>query len=77
MVINLGTNDNSPLNHVTKEAYVDGYSKLIQGVHGKYPKAQIIAMVRYFRPNSAFNDPLLSLLSLPFSPSHDLAYGYS
>ncbi|KAI1401585.1 SGNH hydrolase-type esterase domain-containing protein [Hypoxylon fuscum] len=42
--INLGTNDNNEANNVTSEAYVDAYKKLIQGVHGKYPKAQVIVM---------------------------------
>ncbi|KAI6089065.1 SGNH hydrolase-type esterase domain-containing protein [Hypoxylon rubiginosum] len=44
VIINLGTNDNNEANNVTSEAYVDAYKKLIQGVHGKYPKAQVIVM---------------------------------
>lgn len=45
VVINLGTNDNNVANNVSSEAYVDAYKKLIQGVHGKYPKAQVVVMV--------------------------------
>ncbi|KAJ3578359.1 hypothetical protein NPX13_g2206 [Xylaria arbuscula] len=44
VVINLGTNDNNVANNVSSEAYVDAYKKLIQGVHGKYPKAQVVVM---------------------------------
>ncbi|KAI1818610.1 Lipase, GDSL-like protein [Poronia punctata] len=44
VVINLGTNDNNEHNNVSAEAYVDAYTKLIQGVHGKYPKAQVVVM---------------------------------
>jgi lysophospholipase L1-like esterase len=51
VVINLGTNDNNKANNVTSEAYVDAYTKLIQGVHGKYPNAQVIVMVRPKHPN--------------------------
>ncbi|KAI0521086.1 Lipase, GDSL-like protein [Xylaria bambusicola] len=45
VVINLGTNDNNVANNVSAEAYVDAYKKLIQGVHGKYPNAQVVIMV--------------------------------
>ncbi len=45
VVINLGTNDNNVANNVSAEAYVDAYKKLIQGVHGKYPNAQVVVMV--------------------------------
>ncbi|CAJ2504314.1 Uu.00g117080.m01.CDS01 [Anthostomella pinea] len=44
VVINLGTNDNNAANNVTTETFVDAYTKLIEGVHGKYPKAQVIVM---------------------------------
>ncbi|KAI1391960.1 SGNH hydrolase-type esterase domain-containing protein [Hypoxylon trugodes] len=44
VVINLGTNDNNAHNNVTTATYVDAYTKLIEGVHGKYPKAQVIVM---------------------------------
>ncbi|KAK7750419.1 hypothetical protein SLS62_007607 [Diatrype stigma] len=44
VIINLGTNDYSEPNNVSSEAFVDAYTKLIQGVHGKYPKAQVIVM---------------------------------
>lgn len=45
VVINLGTNDHNSANNVSATAYVDAYTKLIQGVHGKYPNAQIVVMV--------------------------------
>ncbi|KAI5860702.1 SGNH hydrolase-type esterase domain-containing protein [Durotheca rogersii] len=44
VVINLGTNDNNSANNVSTATYVDAYTKLIQGIHGKYPKAQVIVM---------------------------------
>ncbi|KAL1840850.1 hypothetical protein VTJ49DRAFT_7693 [Mycothermus thermophilus] len=44
VVINIGTNDNNEHNNVSTEAYIDAYTKLIQGVHGKWPKAQVIVM---------------------------------
>ncbi|KAH9888604.1 SGNH hydrolase-type esterase domain-containing protein [Xylariomycetidae sp. FL2044] len=44
VVINLGTNDNNEANNVTTETYVDAYTRLIQGVHGKYPSAHIVVM---------------------------------
>ncbi|KAF3055032.1 putative acetylxylan esterase protein [Daldinia childiae] len=44
VIINLGTNDNNAANNVSTETYVDAYKKLIQGVHGKYPKAQVVVM---------------------------------
>ncbi len=46
VVINLGTNDHSKTNNVSSKSYVNAYIRLIQGVHGKYPKAQVIVMVR-------------------------------
>ncbi|KDN62128.1 putative GDSL-like Lipase/Acylhydrolase [Colletotrichum sublineola] len=44
VVINLGTNDANAANSVSKAAYVQHYKKLIQGIHGKWPKAQVIIM---------------------------------
>ncbi|KAI0020678.1 SGNH hydrolase-type esterase domain-containing protein [Xylariomycetidae sp. FL0641] len=44
VVINLGTNDNNEANNVSTAAYVDAYTKLIEGVHGKYPDAQVLVM---------------------------------
>ncbi|KAI1079708.1 SGNH hydrolase-type esterase domain-containing protein [Whalleya microplaca] len=44
VVINLGTNDHNEANNVTTETYVAAYTNLIQGVHGKYPNAQVIVM---------------------------------
>lgn len=55
MIINLGTNDNNAANNVSTATYVDAYTKLIQGVHGKYPKAQVIVMVP--PPSLSFPSP--------------------
>ncbi|KAK2026679.1 GDSL-like Lipase/Acylhydrolase [Colletotrichum zoysiae] len=44
VVINLGTNDANAANGVSKAAYVHHYKKLIQGIHGKWPEAQVIIM---------------------------------
>ncbi|KAK1973384.1 GDSL-like Lipase/Acylhydrolase [Colletotrichum cereale] len=43
-VVNLGTNDANAANGVSKAAYVEHYKRLIQGIHGKWPKAQVIVM---------------------------------
>jgi lysophospholipase L1-like esterase len=45
VVINIGTNDQNQANNVSTEAYIDGLTKIIQGVHGKWPKAQVVVMV--------------------------------
>jgi lysophospholipase L1-like esterase len=45
VVVNIGTNDNNEANNVTTEAYIDALTKIIQGVHGKWPKAQVVVMV--------------------------------
>lgn len=45
-VINLGTNDANAANNVSKATYVEHYKRLIQGIHGKWPEAQVIVMVR-------------------------------
>lgn len=45
-VINLGTNDANAANSVSKATYVESYKRLIQGIHGKWPEAQVIIMVR-------------------------------
>lgn len=47
VVINIGTNDNNEANNVTAEAYIDALAKIIQGVHGKWPKAQVVVMVSF------------------------------
>ncbi|KXX79261.1 hypothetical protein MMYC01_203980 [Madurella mycetomatis] len=44
VVINIGTNDHNEANNVSTEAYIDALTKIIQGVHGKWPKAQVIVM---------------------------------
>jgi lysophospholipase L1-like esterase len=45
VVINIGTNDNNKANNVSTAAYIDALTKIIQGVHGKWPKAHVIVMV--------------------------------
>jgi lysophospholipase L1-like esterase len=45
VVVNIGTNDNNEANNVTTEAYIDALTKIIQGVHGKWPKSQVVVMV--------------------------------
>lgn len=47
MIINIGTNDQNSANNVPALVYADALTKLIQGVHGKYPESQIIVMVKY------------------------------
>ncbi|KAK4125338.1 hypothetical protein N657DRAFT_655366 [Parathielavia appendiculata] len=44
VVIDIDTNDNSQANNVSTEAYFNAVTKIIQGVHGKWPKAQVIVM---------------------------------
>ncbi|KAK4232281.1 SGNH hydrolase-type esterase domain-containing protein [Podospora fimiseda] len=44
VVINIGTNDHNTHNNVSTEDYIDALTKLVQGVHGKWPKAQVIVM---------------------------------
>ncbi|KAG7129145.1 hypothetical protein HYQ45_011566 [Verticillium longisporum] len=53
VIINLGTNDANSFNKVEKSTYVAHYKRLIQGVHGKWPKAQVIIMQMWqgFGPN--------------------------
>ncbi|KAK3394410.1 Lipase, GDSL-like protein [Podospora didyma] len=44
VIINIGTNDRNAHNNVSTFAYIDALTKIIQGVHGKWPKAQVIVM---------------------------------
>ncbi|KAK3367085.1 Lipase, GDSL-like protein [Lasiosphaeria ovina] len=44
VVINIGTNDRNEHNNVSTTAYIDALTKIIEGVHGKWPKAQVIVM---------------------------------
>ncbi|CZT07665.1 related to GDSL-like lipase/acylhydrolase domain protein [Rhynchosporium agropyri] len=44
VVICLGTNDNNSLIDVASEDYVKSYIELVDGVHEKYPKANIVLM---------------------------------
>ena len=43
-VIMIGTNDNNEHNNVSTTAYIDALTKIIQGVHGKWPNAQVVVM---------------------------------
>ncbi|KAK3694801.1 SGNH hydrolase-type esterase domain-containing protein [Podospora appendiculata] len=44
VVINIGTNDQNAANNVSTTVYIDALTKIIQGVHGKWPKAHVIVM---------------------------------
>ncbi|KAK3330537.1 SGNH hydrolase-type esterase domain-containing protein [Apodospora peruviana] len=44
VVINIGTNDQNSHNNVSTPIYIDSLTKIIQGVHGKWPNAQVIVM---------------------------------
>lgn len=45
VVINLGTNDANVANNVSASTYVENYKRLVQGVHGVWPDAQVVIMV--------------------------------
>ncbi|KAH8885698.1 SGNH hydrolase [Thozetella sp. PMI_491] len=44
VIINIGTNDQNAHNNVSAVSYIDAYTRLIQGVHGKWPQAKVIVM---------------------------------
>ncbi|KAK1758626.1 SGNH hydrolase-type esterase domain-containing protein [Echria macrotheca] len=44
VVINIGTNDQNSHNNVSAAVYADALTKIIQGVHGKWPDAKIVVM---------------------------------
>ena len=44
VVINLGTNDANSANNVSATTYVSDYKRLVQGIHGVYPRAQVVLM---------------------------------
>ncbi|KAJ4408254.1 hypothetical protein N0V85_004250 [Neurospora sp. IMI 360204] len=44
VIINIGTNDQNSHNNVSTTTYIDALTKIIQGVHGKWPKAQVVVM---------------------------------
>lgn len=44
-MINIGTNDESIANNVDPQAYQNALIKLIEGVHGVWPNAQVMIMV--------------------------------
>jgi len=46
VVINIGTNDQNSANNVSAPVYAEALTKIIQGVHGKWPSAQVVVMVR-------------------------------
>lgn len=45
VVINIGTNDQNAYNNVSAQTYQDSLTRLIQGVHGVWPNAQVVLMV--------------------------------
>ncbi|KAG4217525.1 hypothetical protein PC116_g33994, partial [Phytophthora cactorum] len=64
VIINLGTNDNNAANNVSTETYVDAYKNLIRGVHGKYPKAQVIVMYgNTYQQNLGYEQELKDIVS--------------
>jgi len=46
VVINIGTNDANSHNNVSNVTYVESYKRLIAGIHGVWPQAQVVVMVR-------------------------------
>ncbi|KAL4738774.1 SGNH hydrolase-type esterase domain-containing protein [Aspergillus similis] len=44
VVINIGTNDNNPVNDVASEDYFNDYVKLVADIHRIWPHAQIVLM---------------------------------
>lgn len=60
VVINIGTNDQNAANNVSTATYIDALTKIIQGVHGKWPNAEVIVMVS-IAPNLSLNAGLRSL----------------
>jgi lysophospholipase L1-like esterase len=50
VVINIGTNDQNAHNNVSAQTYQDNLTRLIQGVHGVWPNAQVVLMVSTARP---------------------------
>ncbi len=63
VVINIGTNDHNEHNNVTASSYITALTKLVQGVHGKWPQAKVIVMVL---PESL---PSSSSFARPLGPS--------
>ncbi|KAL7621439.1 hypothetical protein AAE478_008761 [Parahypoxylon ruwenzoriense] len=47
VVINLDTN-------VSTTAYVDAYTNLVQGVHGKYPEARVVVMMGFYASGNSY-----------------------
>ncbi|KAK5662911.1 hypothetical protein OQA88_6323 [Cercophora sp. LCS_1] len=44
VIINIGTNDQNSANNVSAPVYADALTKIIQGVHGKWPQAKVVVM---------------------------------
>lgn len=74
VVINLGTNDNNVANNVSAAAYVDAYKKLIQGVHGKYPNAQVVVMVSENATSTPYST--MGIQTIPFLPCSHFVLQY-
>lgn len=51
VVINIGTNDQNAYNNVSAQTYQDSLTRLIQGVHGVWPNAQVVLMVSTAKPS--------------------------
>lgn len=50
VVINIGTNDQNPYNNISAQTYQDSLTRIIQGVHGVWPDAQVVLMVSIYHP---------------------------
>lgn len=48
VIINLGTNDARTVNNVPSDDYYQSYVKMVENVHGVWPDAQIVLMVRHY-----------------------------
>jgi hypothetical protein len=62
--INIGTNDANPSNNVTTDGYVTQYTELIEGIHGVWPEAQIVLIVRNPPLQSARQELITTLVTL-------------
>ncbi|OIW30932.1 Lipase, GDSL-like protein [Coniochaeta ligniaria NRRL 30616] len=71
VVINIGTNDQNAANNVSTATYIDALTKIIEGVHGKWPKAQVIVMVGH-----TDSPPLIRSHILKFTAAKSLWLGF-
>ena len=48
VIIKLGTNDARTVNKIPSDDYYPSYVKMVENVHGVWPDAQIVLMVRHY-----------------------------